>query len=525
MAEQNVGPYYELGNDYVWRSPGRPDIGTPSAAHGVLTRARSQFAGGVTTPVGTPTTGLAWKMSDTIVGNTKKAFAHYFGPYRISEDNALWTNDVYHNTWNNPHGSYASTGGAFRDRPYAPTSPPHPLAGDYTLQDCTQDVVMARAAGLDGFFFDMLGLSGANFDAYQKLAQAASTQFPDGSFKVIPMVDANGGTAAGTPDQAADAIAYYAWSNQAAGIRRPSAWFLDDGRYVVSCFKAEGKTTDWWTQLFNSLFTRYSLQIAFIGVFVNINSAASYAAVDTYGESDWGYGADPNIISHAGNYCAPAHSRGKVWMAPVVPQDVRPFTGGLFDEAIGFSCLIAGWTKAIGEGADYVQVVTWCDFSETPMTVSAANGWSNLDVNAYYMEWWKKGVAPTILRDAVFLAHRNQFVGAPLSSGQSNRMSHWSRGNMSATQDIVQALTFLTAPAQVTVTIGGVDNVYTAPAGVNIQNFPLVAGTKPAAAVRRNGDVTTQVTSNIMVTATPVNDDMGYYRCSSIRGTANQFQP
>lgn len=474
-----------------------------------------------------PSPGLFFALPNTSASN-KKVFAHYFGPYPRSLNNGASLNtDTYKTLYNNPDStaSFNGTpqnvfGGAFRDRPLFRA----PLAGDYKAQDCAWDIQQAKATGIDGFFVDLLGLSGSNYDNYETLRAAAVA---DGDFYVIPMVDANGATAAATAQQAAAYVKRFCIGTGGSGTTPlSSAFFLPNGKYLVSAFKGEGKTLTYWSDMLGYLQSDWGIDATFMPCYLNYNSSATYASIQ-FGSGPWGYGADPSVINAASNMATTAHGRGEMFMAPVVPQDIRP-SGNLFDEAKNTGALRASWEKAINQGADYVQIVTWSDFSETPMAPSAANGWVNLDISAWYATRWKTGSYPTILTDAIYISHRARTLGATITGGQTEFMAQWSRGNMSALSNNVEILTFMKAPATINVTIGGSNYSYAAPAGMNVQTYPItqaVAANGISASSVRASVTTASVTSPVAVLSSAINDDYGYYRFSSVRGTAGQFDP
>jgi hypothetical protein len=468
------------------------------------------------TPVvsGDPAPGLPFALDPMALKQSpKKVFAHYFGPYPISTDNATYTSDSYHNAFLNPtYSTYAQYGGWFRDRPL-----PRPkLAFDYMSVDAATDIVRAHNAGLDGFFVDLLGLSGTNWNNYTRLANKASEIFPGGEFKVIPMVDANGATGLATPTQAAQNIAWFA--------NLPSAWFLDDGRFVVSSFKADGKSVDWWTQVATALRNNHGLEAAYLHVFLNYNNAASYSSIN-WGSSSWGWGSDPTVTGNVSNQAAAAHGRGEVYMSPIQPQSARP-TSSLFDEAWNTRGHRAAWEKAINDGAEYVQLVTWSDYSENgQFAPSAVSGYCNLDIGSYYLTRFKTGSYPTILRDAIYLSHRNQPMDATITGGQTKRMAQWQRGGtLTPVKNEVEALVFLTAPATVAITVGGVSTNFSAGAGMSSFSAPLRDGTVSAKAVRSSATVA-EVTSPVPVQSAVPRDDPMYFQFSSIRGTSQQYKP
>lgn len=465
-----------------------------------------------------PTEGLFFKLPDDIRQQSKKVWAHYFGPYPRSLNNALTElQDTYATIYNNPARTdvyngktWASFGGFFRNRPLFR---PQDSSSNWRYNDCVFDIQTAAAAGVDGFFVDMLGLSGSNYDNYILLRNAAHDL--NMGFYVIPMIDANGATGAATPQVAAQKVAEFAGKN--------GSYYLPDGRFVVSCFGLENKPLQWWTDMLNSLRTTYNLNPAFIGVAINWNTTPTYDAVQ-YGTSNWGYGADANIIRNAGDYAAQARGRGKKFMAPIVAQDCRP-RDQLFDEALNTETLRASWTKAITQDADYAQIVTWSDYSEnTEFAPSTARGYGPLDLSSYYLVKWKMGEFPEILRDALYLSHRSNLSTSTPTGTQTRFMAHWPRGtSRSAVRDTVEALTYLTEPATVTVKVGSQTYTYDAPAGEFAKTFPLALG-EVSASVKRNGAAVASVTSPVTVKVPRV-DDKQYFWFSSLRGTAGQRDP
>jgi len=483
--------------------------------------------GAVATAIATPTVpavpeaGLAWALDYTTLRNSpKKVLAHYFGPYPRSINNAATiSQDNYRVYYNNPsYSEYVTVGGMFRDRPiFRP-----PISGDYKYQDAVYYIEQARAAGIDGFYCDLLGLSGTNYDNYLKMIQAAHDL--NNGFVVAPMVDANGATASASVAQAADHIRKYALTGGVGSARRNGAWFLDDGRFVVGSFKVEGKTAAWWQSLFDQLQTAWGLTVAFVGVAVNSNTLPNYQSIQ-WASGAWGYGADPKVIRAASNQAAASRSRGELAHGAIEFQQIRPAVnnGNWFDEALNSEALRASWEKCVNENADHAQMTTWNDFSETPMAPSVQHGWCVLDVSTYYIARWKTGQYPTILRDCLYLSHRSQMLGATLTGPMNNPMSQNLRGgNVSALRNDAEVLCFLTAPATITLTIDGVDHTYSAPAGLSAFHQAVTPGAISATATRGSA-VVAEVTSPVAVRTSDVSDDYGYYWFSSLRGTTGQF--
>ncbi len=333
------------------------------------------------------------------------------------------------------------------------------------------------------------------------------------------MIDTNGGgIKASSADAVVDAIkAFFGY---------PSTWKLDDGRMVVSSFYAEQNNLAWWQAVFTSLKNRYGIQAAFLPAYLNINAASNYVGQPwTFGSGFWGDGADPQIQSRAGNNGTAVHNRGEKYLFPIQGQSIRIYSNK-FDEAHGTAALRAAWSRAISDGADYVQLVTWNDYSEGgEFNDSVARGLTELDISAYYSTWWKTAQQPKILKDVIYISNRDQLSTATPTGGQTQRALQWQRNNREAVQDLVEVLTFFTEPATVNVTIGGQVQSYTAPAGVNAQYFPLKVGAAPSAVASRSGATVASVTSPAAVLANPVKDDPQYFRASSERGISTQFDP
>jgi len=83
-------------------------------------------------------------------------------------------------------------------------------------------------------------------------------------------------------------------------------------------------------------------------------------------------------------------------------------------------------------------------------------------------------------------------------------------GSAMAPRDTVEALVYLTAPAQVSITDGGVTRTYSRPAGISAVTVPLGAGSVSAKVIRGSRTVDTAVSPR-HVTNTPYVQDMQYW--------------
>jgi hypothetical protein len=436
-------------------------------------------------------------------GNTSKlVFAHYFPAYPISLDNKPAASDYYSTGYLNPGGeggSHAAYGGLLRDRPLPKANVP----GDWRLTDAQTEVAQASQSGIDGFLLDVLSLSGQNW-TYENDIMKAAAQTP--TFRVAPELDMTTSVGSSSTSTVADSL-HQLWST-GGGYR------LSDGRYLLSGFEAEARPASWWQSLFSTLGSKYGIKVAFVPTLLNPSDAnlSAFAPI-SYGLGSWGV-RTPTSIASAPNYAAKAHALGVKWMAPVAVQDERP-RSGLYAESDNTEALREGWTRAISDGADMVQIPTWNDYSEgTSIAPSEAHGYSFLQLNAYYEAQFKSGSTPALAKNLVVVTHRNEFHNA-VPSDQSKLMQPTLSGTSTPPRDDVEVLTLLKSAATVTAQVGGTTTSYTAPAGLYAKLIPLQYGSV-SVHVAPSGSPALSVTSPEQVVRTPKVQDLQYYASSAI---------
>ncbi|WP_420176035.1 glycoside hydrolase family 71 protein [Luteococcus sp. OSA5] len=427
----------------------------------------------------------------------RKVFAHYFTPYPISIDNQPADSDYYSVHYlkaSGEGGKFAASGGLLRDRPL----PRKPIDGDYVLADHRTEIQQAKQGGIDGWTLNLMDVDGINWKKAESMLRAADAE---GGFSIVPMPDM---TTIGwlPPDQMADLVKKVA--------DHPSAHRLDDGRLMLSPFYADLKNASYWQATIAALEAR-GVAVAFMPTFIDWPSDPESFAKISYGFSMWG-GRSPANVHEV--YGPRTKALGLKWMQPVAVQDQRP-TAGIYDESVNLATLRKSWELAIDQGADYVQMTTWNDYSEgTAFAPSQEHGWAFLDASAYYLSKFKTGSTPTITRDSLVLTHRKQPASAQPTAGQSTLMEL--RDNSSRAVDQVEVMAFLTAPGDVTATVGGRTKTWPAPAGVSVHTLPLEMGTV-SASVSRDGQQTTAVKSDDTVTSSPAVQDLQYVASSSLR--------
>ncbi|WP_405486932.1 glycoside hydrolase family 71 protein [Streptomyces sp. NBC_00096] len=500
------------------RVPGDPgDVATPSATGPSPSASAGGSPGAKAPDKGVPQTGtdsgvrpagaLPFDLPQTATlrsgdAGKKLVFAHYFTPYPLSLDNAKADSDYYTRNYLDPageSGKHERYGGLLRDRPL----PVQPKDGNWELANLQQEVRTARAAGIDGFTLDLLSLSGKNWDRSKLLMEAARSVDP--AFRVMLMPDM---TSLGTDDPRvlADALADLAAA--------PAAHRLSDGRLVVSPFKAEAKSAAWWTQVMDALKSGHGIRTAFVPLFLDFGAHSGDFSSISYGFSEWGSRSYVGQESSTRDVRR-AHDAGKIWMQPVSVQDARP-NQGIYDEAGNTATLRATWTRSIEDGADWVQLTTWNDYSEgSQFAPSLHNGYSYLDLSSYYLTKFKTGSWPKIVRDTLYLTARTQFASADPSGSQSLVMSL--RKGSAAARDTVEVLSFLAAPASIRTAVGTAEDVREAPVGVHSELLPLKPG-RASAVVVRGGSTGVRVELGYPVDRAVEVQDLQYYAATSGRG-------
>lgn len=437
--------------------------------------------------------------------------AHYLPAFTVSIDNKPADSDYYTTGYlavDGENGKHAAYGGYLRDRPVPRAPRPQP---DWQLRDLQDEVRTAYAAGIDGFVLDIVQTTGDNDvrvqSVQEQLMKAAAVE---PRFKIVLMPDMTGGMRRKSVDEVARYVAKLAAS--------PSAMRLADGRLVVAPFTAENHTASWWTTFMDRMDTRYNLKVALVPLFQDEREHDQEFSAISYGYANWGArNPDANEVEATSADSPVArvdavHRLGKIWMQPVSVQDERP-SQQIYDEAENTTNLRNTWQIARDSGAEWVQIATWNDYAEgTQIAPSVKHGRTFLDLISYYATWFKTGVEPTISRDVVYLTHRTQPADATGSESEPMVL----RDGSSPARDKVEALAFLTAPATVTIRVGGATTSCDLPAGIGVCLAPLGTG-GVSATVTRDGGTVTSIASPFTVTASPDVQDLQYVGISSAR--------
>lgn len=360
-------------------------------------------------------------------------------------------------------GKWAAMGGYLRQRPL-----PIGVNSDrnWQLSNMQQEVRMAIARGIIGFTIDVLSpkeVTGT--DTHLQLLLSAA-QSVDPRFKIIVMPDIS--ALKSDADTVVKIIAAVAPS--------PAAYRLDDGRLVVSAFNAGANSADWWAGVLQQLKSR-GISVAFVPTFLGWKAQAGAFASISHGFGDWGTATARAATGMQGDPDIAHKNYGKIYMMPVDPQQYRP-KGSIYWEAGNSATFRNSWMSAINGNADWVQLVTWSDFSEsseiepyTDATLRRDIGTGFYNLNAFYSTWFLTGKQPTISHDVLYYFYRRE-VSSAASAAQSapNKIMN------SAPEDNIELLAFLTAPGELKITIAGQSVTQNAPAGITSFKVPSSPG-------------------------------------------------
>jgi hypothetical protein len=414
--------------------------------------------------------------TDALFNSQKRVFAHYFHPFPVSIDNAAAAKDYYNTEYLSPSGElskFVKQGGFLRQRPLGvPTS----SKSNWVQLNMESEVRSAIARGITGFTFNSMASTDATDSNSALHLMLAAAHAVDSRFKIVVMPDL---TVLGSDS---DAVVQIIASVAAA----PAAYHLSDGRLVVSAFDAGLNAPNWWQSVINRLSSQ-GIHIAFVPTFVAWPATADAFAAFSYGFADWGTATvagsaamqdDPEIIHKSYN---------KIFMMPVDPQQYRP-KSYVYWEAGNSSTYRDAWTTSIHGDADWVQLVTWNDFSEssavapvTDTTLQRSIGTGYYNLTGYFASWFLTGQQPQITHDVLYYFYRRETTtAAAASQGQKDSIATGTAENS------IELLAFLTSPGVLKIVVGGKTFTQNAGAGMVSFKIPSQAGT-PVFTLTRNG--------------------------------------
>ncbi len=193
---------------------------------------------------------------------------------------------------------------------------------------------------------------------------------------------------------------------------------------------------------------------------------------------------------------------GKLYSAGVIVN----YNSANLEDYRGLGGYLDMWQGAINDGADWINLIIWNDYNEDSALMPGRWPWgserhlfsrdeSYLHATAYASAWFKSGQRPAITQDRYFVTYKNRSLS--LRKAWDAARKTWVDQTYEArpydqihddAHDLVYVDSFLTAPATLTVQLGGKTHKFELPAGVGRAALPVVPGT-PRLTLERGGKV------------------------------------
>lgn len=390
----------------------------------------------------------------------KKVFAHYFSPFPVSLSNRQPDKDYYEKGFidvNGENGKHKGYGGFIRQRPL-PRLPRH--EDKWQLADKIDEVKNAHKLGLDGFCFDILDVDGRHWKKFMTMLEAVNKL--DNGFKIMLMPDMMAQLRR-SPDLFVPMVEKLA--------DNPALYRLEDGRLVIAPYNAQIQSPEWWKKTLGELEAK-GIKVAFMPVFQAWWDHIEEYAELSFGFSDWGCSAIDEQETKRRYMLKNVDRHELKFMAPVRPQDFRPKI--YHGSESGNSALYREmWSTAMDHNAEWVQIVTWNDYSEgSEIAPSTRTRHSFYDLTAYYTTWFKTETQPEIVRDAIYYFYRIQPVDAEVDlTKQKKKFSLTGKAI-----NEIELLAFMTEPGTLEISIGGKSFKKYFEAGINSFSIPTANG-------------------------------------------------
>lgn len=191
---------------------------------------------------------------------------------------------------------------------------------------------------------------------------------------------------------------------------------------------------------------------------------------------------------------------GAEWSEPMFYQYENPVTGKCIIGK-GTDLMRERWAHARRNNATLLQFTTWNDYTENTMLAPGYDTrYTLLDLNAYFVKWWKTGKAPKPDHDQVYLSYRKFPTTAKIFPFKPLKLK------TAGGSDVIEVLTIL--PKSAVIRMPGRNVTWKAPAGLSYHQLPLTPGAV-VAEVLRHGKVVVSLASPEYVTDRPFRDQQG----------------
>lgn len=437
---------------------------------------------------------------ETLQSSPKKVFAHWH-QYPISRNKE------------GPTGDWYSAFSRVRTLPLR--RPARTSSGDteWRIEDALFDIQQARRIGVDAFFVNMYREDQTNpwaWPMWDYMLKAASRD--NKGFKVAPNFDCSGGGDASQGTTLANMASNWL---DAIGEKNSANHMKVGNKFVVGTYWVNNCQPQHYSN-FKSRMSELGMPVFLVCVMIGPYNSAYDSVCDAW--SNWGErGADAAVNL---NYTSPSEFGTKAGVEPIMAAisvgDVRYPVGDTHwaDEQKGFGTLANTWGEAIGL-TDWAQLVTWNDIGEhSHFYPGTGMGYSQYDLTAFYIAWFKTGVMPAINKDAIYYSHR--IANVPSGSGMPNlRSGSWANN--------VYAVFMLTDTATVQIITASGTTQQQLAAGVHTISAPMPSSGRPRFKIIRNSQTVVDVTSSYNIAAMPTPNDVVYRGGGSLRTIYGQI--
>ena len=385
-----------------------------------------------------------------------------------------------------------------------------------TVEDYMEEMALAKANGIDVFLLD---ISGHPYRPNKKTGKIEKTNY---GFALERMFEAAKRLLKEGKDfkLALAPEAYIQRTGLSMNVKQLVNRFVDHPNYFhykgkplfISYIGRPGK----WAEPLAELRKERNFDPLWIGFFGNSRWSMMWSpeiiegffkeSEDLDGLISFGVHTTASEVSNNSNGRRVTQKLGKIYAAGVNPC----YNSSNCIERRGLEGYEALWKGAINDGADMVGIVIWNDYNEDSNLFPGrwpfgdekeyiSRDESYLNATSHYAAWFKTGVKPEISQDKFFAIYRIRTKNQDRAWDADQQK--WVRIRNKKypydqfhddNEDGLYVSTFLTAPAEITVTIG--DKTYTEkmPAGSYTMAVALSPGT-PHFTLRRNGKVLADV--------------------------------
>ncbi len=348
-----------------------------------------------------------------------------------------------------------------------------------SVKAAERDIHLAQDMGLDGFALNAGGWD-ANYREAAAAMFAAAERLGTG-FRLFFSADM---CCKLTADDIRDMVTTYG--------KRPT-YFRKDGRVVLSTFAGEEAGAEFWRHDVLMPLRDAGFEVFFVPAFYPVTLGALPALEVAHWRPlvDGHFRFRPDSIpfgphsSIAANeaYAKALAAAGKLFLAGYSPfywGTEQTSAGRRYFEYGGGRGTDRQWRSIIGvQDPEWVEIVTWNDFNESYLIAPQDDDHgfykphlAFVELNRYFIHWFKTGVRPTITKDALFYFYRTHGKRLAAPADPLGPVTHL----VGDAQDAIYLTAALTAPAELRVTSGSTTSAHRLDAGMTHVAVPFSAG-------------------------------------------------